>query len=154
MESILKDIFVASVPILVALVGIIPTVISNRKKTQKTMEEIQQDNSETLKSLKNNVQTINDDIEKLRNMLEGHIREDEWNTMKQARVRIIRYGDELLQDKHRFSKAHFDEIIDNINVYKTFTKQHPDFVNNKGEASMDFIMQTYDELMRTDGFAR
>ena len=31
----------ACVPILVAIVGIVPTIISNRKKTQKSIDELQ-----------------------------------------------------------------------------------------------------------------
>ena len=53
----------ACVPIVVALIGIIPTVIANRKKTEKSLKESR---DETKKQ-----------VEKLQKTLDDHIKEDE-----------------------------------------------------------------------------
>ena len=64
------EILKACAPILVALVGIIPTIISNRKKTQS-------------------------DIATLQKTLDSHIKEDEDEKARNQRYRILRFYDEI-----------------------------------------------------------
>ena len=64
----------ACAPILVALVGLIPTIINNRKKTQASIETLQK-------------------------TLDAHIKEDEDDKARQARLRIVRFNDELCENR-------------------------------------------------------
>lgn len=110
----------ACVPILVALVGIIPTIISNRKKTQGSIETLQK-------------------------TLENHIKEDEDERARNQRYRILRFYDEICEGR-RHSESHFEDILDDISDYEKYCSKHPDFKNSRGAIAMYEIEQTYKTL--------
>ena len=120
------SVLTACVPILVALVGIIPTIISNRKKTQ-------------------------DDIEKLQKTLNGHIREDEDDRARNQRYRILRFYDEICEGR-RHSESHFEDILDDISNYEKYCKTHKDFKNSRGAIAMKEIEETYRKIKSKGGF--
>lgn len=120
------DVLTACAPILVALVGIIPTIISNRKKTQTA-------------------------IEKLQDTLNKHIREDENEKARNQRYRILRFYDEICEGR-RHSESHFEDILDDCSEYRKYTATHPDFKNNRGEIAMEEIQETYRKVKHDGGF--
>jgi len=120
------SVLTACVPIFVALVGIIPTIISNRKKTQ-------------------------DDIEKLQKTLNGHIREDEDDRARNQRYRILRFYDEICEGR-RHSESHFEDILDDISAYEKYCKAHKDFKNSRGAIAMKEIEETYRKIKSKGGF--
>ena len=123
----------ACVPILVALVGIIPTIISNRKKTQETVKETQKG------------------ITDLQNTLNAHIREDENEKARNQRYRILRFYDEICEGRNH-SESHFEDILDDISDYEKYCARHTDFRNNRGEIAMKEIEETYKKVKKTGGF--
>ncbi len=116
----------ACAPILVALIGIIPTIISNRKKTETSIAELQR--------------TLN-----------AHIAEGEEDQAKNQRYRILRFYDELC-DQRRHSESHFEDILDDIDEYETYCSKHPDFRNSRGAAAMEYIKETYARIKARGGF--
>ena len=116
----------ACAPILIALVGIIPTIISNRKKTQ-------------------------DDIEKLQTTLNSHIRNDEDEQARNKRYRILRFYDEICEGR-KHSESHFEDILDDISDYKKYCTAHPDFKNSRGAIAMTEIEATYKKVKNKGGF--
>ena len=117
----------ACVPILVAIVGIVPTIISNRKKTQESITTLQ-------------------------NTLNAHIREDENQTAKNKRYRILRFYDELCEGKIH-SESHFVDILDDIDDYTKYCDKHEnEFKNHRGKAAMDYIRETYRKLKESGKF--
>lgn len=116
----------ACAPILVALVGIIPTIISNRKKTQT-------------------------DIANLQKTLDNHIREDENERARNQRYRILRFYDEICEGR-RHSESHFEDILDDINDYESYCSSHPTFRNNRGAIAMQEIQDTYKNIKHDGGF--
>ena len=124
-------------PILVALVGIIPTVVANRKKTQQTLEE--------------NQKQTKDQLEKVQKTLDNHIREDEDDKARNQRYRILRFYDEMCEHR-RHSESHFEDILDDIDDYEEYCDRHPDFKNSRGVLAMKNIRSTYDKLKSTGGF--
>lgn len=131
------NLLTACAPILVALVGIIPTVIANRKKTQKSIEESQ---DATKKSL-----------ERMQTTLDNHIREDEDDKARNQRYRILRFYDEMCEHR-RHSESHFEDILDDIDEYEEYCERHPNFRNSRGKLAMRNIQRTYDKLKSTGGF--
>ncbi len=131
-------------PILIALIGIIPTVISNRKKTQMSlnamMGELRQDSA-----------TTNEKVDGLARQLTDHIREDQENEVRQARVRILRFYDELCEDRLH-SESHFEDVLDDISMYKAYCETHKDFKNSRGEIAMEYIEATYHKVKSKGGF--
>ena len=113
-------------PILIAIITIIPTIRSNRKKTQKSIEEVQ----ETLKA---------------------HIKEDEDEKARSQRYRILRFYDEMCEGKNH-SESHFEDILDDIDNYEKYCSEHPTFRNSRGTAAMNYIKETYQKVKTKGGF--
>lgn len=120
------DVLTACAPILVALVGIIPTIISNRKKTQATIEKVQ-------------------------DTLDKHIKADGDERARNQRYRILRFYDELCEGR-RHSESHFEDILDDCSEYRKYAATHPDFKNNRGEIAMEEIQETYRRVKHDGGF--
>ena len=120
------EVLKACVPIFVAMVGIIPTIITNRKKTQS-------------------------DIATLQKTLDNHIKEDEYEKARNQRYRILRFYDEVCEGK-RHSESHFEDILEDISNYESFCASHPTFRNNRGTIAMSEIQDTYKKIKRDGGF--
>ena len=70
---------------------------------------------------------------------------------KDARTRILRFGDECLHgDRH--SKEHFDQILRDITEYETYCDKHPDFKNNMAVLTIASIKSNYQERLRDHDF--
>lgn len=72
-------------------------------------------------------------------------------TAKGCRVRILRFGDEILHDV-RHSKEHFDQILLDITEYEKYCKDHPEFKNNMTEITTSRIKSTYEQCLEDHSF--
>lgn len=127
----LGTILTAVAPIIVALVGIIPTIIANRKKTEKT--------------LSNNNVAMEKRLAKMQSTLDQHIKEGEIDKAKSQRIQILRFYDEICAGR-KHSESVFEDIVDTIDEYEKFCEAHPDFKNNRGKLAMVHVKDTYDTL--------
>lgn len=134
----------ACVPIFVALVGIIPTVISNRKKTQESLKEMQEQS-------KRDMQTLKDDVTSLKKDFAKHMKEDEETKAQDARYRILRFYDEVCEGKNH-SESHFEDILDDIDSYEQYCDSHKEFKNTRGHAAMMHIQKVYMDVKSKGGF--
>lgn len=98
---------------------------------------------------------INDEVltqvAELKKDLDGFKKESELERVRQARRRILRFNDEILFEK-RHSKEHFDEILDDINVYERYCREHKEYENNKAVLAISTIKEVYQECMDTHDF--
>lgn len=133
----LVKILTAVAPILVALVGIIPVITSNRKKTETSIEDA--------------IKSTDKRIDKIQTTLDKHIKEDEDDAARNRRTRILRFYDEMCENK-RHSENHFEDIMDDIDQYRLYCDKHPDYKNGRGKIAMQYIEDTYDKLKKTGGF--
>lgn len=70
---------------------------------------------------------------------------------EERRVRILRFGDEILHDvKH--SKEHFDNILKDVSVYEQYCKDHPDFENGRTVLTIETIEETYKKCFDSHSF--
>lgn len=101
-------------------------------------------------SITNRNKTINriDDVEV---KLDSHIHEEEWANAKQIRVRILRFNDEICRGT-QFSENHFEDILEDIDVYERFCDAHPDYHNGKGAIAMAHIKAEYEKHMVNHDF--
>lgn len=90
------------------------------------------------------IDTLDDKIESLEN------RVDEGQAI-QARVRILRFGDELIVGS-RHSKDSFDQVLDDITRYEKYCSTHPDFQNNMTVLTSQVIKERYEKCMREGDF--
>lgn len=132
-------------PVLVALVGIIPTIISNRKKAQDSIKE---SNAEIQKD----VAVVKADVDSIRATLVTHISEADDIRARNQRYRILRFYDEMCDHHRRFSESHFEDILDDIDAYEKYCELHPDFKNNRGHVAMQHIKEKYEHVKQTGGF--
>ena len=140
----LVSIITAIAPILVALIAIIPTVIQNRKKTQKSIEETQ-------KTIEDGNKATDSRIDKVQGALDKHIREEEDTGARDRRYRILRFYDEMCMGQSH-SESHFEDIIDDIDEYEKYCEKHPDYKNNRGKIAMRYIKDTYEKIKIKGGF--
>lgn len=68
-----------------------------------------------------------------------------------ARVRILRFGDELAA-KQRHSKDSFDQALMDINAYDAYCEEHPHFRNHITRTTSDYIMAQYKERLEKHDF--
>ena len=70
---------------------------------------------------------------------------------EERRVRILRFGDEILHDvKH--SKEHFDNILQDVAVYEKYCKDHPEFENGRTVLTIETIEATYKKCFASHDF--
>lgn len=136
METIVK-ILTACAPILVALVGIIPTVIANRKKTQE--------------SIKTTTDAMEKRIDKLQSSFDGHVKDYEAARASSQRYRILRFYDEVCEGK-KHSESHFEDILDDIDQYEQYCDTHREYKNGRGHVAMQYIRDTYARVKANGGF--
>lgn len=70
---------------------------------------------------------------------------------KDARIRILRFGDEILHDEHH-SKEHFDQILQDITEYDHYCETHPHFKNNMTVMTTAHIKETYAKCFHDHSF--
>ena len=70
-----------------------------------------------------------------------------------ARVRILRFGDEL-QEGRTHSKDTFDQTLLDIDNYERYCKEHAELKNHVTEATSAFIQEQYRERLRKHDFTR
>ena len=62
--------------------------------------------------------------------LEEHIQVDDERNANLLRTQILRFNDELIDDKHH-TREHFIEILAIIDAYEDYCRSHPDYKNNR-----------------------
>lgn len=73
----------------------------------------------------------------------GQVSEDlKMHEAKQARTHILRFADELHDGKYHSDEYFRQQILD-IDVYDTYCKSHPDFVNGLTKMSSEYIKKEY-----------
>ena len=77
--------------------------------------------------------------------------EDEEREARHARIRILRFGDDCSHEvKH--SREHFEQVIEDVDAYETYCRDHPDFKNNKAVLTIKLIKETYQKRLSTNDF--
>jgi hypothetical protein len=134
----------ACAPIIIAIVTIIPTIISNRRKTESSLQAMEAKITTDINSVKDEVSTVKQGFV-------DHVDEYEEAKAKAARYRILRFYDELCEGK-RHSESHFEDVLDDIDFYEKFCDTHKYFHNNRGHAAMEHVKETYRKVKTKGGF--
>lgn len=90
-------------------------------------------------------------VDKLEGDLKNLKDQSEEHAAKSCRVRILRFGDEILHDVHH-SKEHFDQILLDITEYENYCKSHPEFKNNMTVITTSRIKSTYEQCLEDHSF--
>jgi len=87
----------------------------------------------------------------IRDSLNRHIKQDDERFIKQCRLRILRFNDEILQGKLH-TKEHFDEILDDITEYERYCELHPGYKNSKAGMAISNVEAVYQKCLAEKGF--
>lgn len=68
------------------------------------------------------------------------------------RVRILKFEDELQEDKHH-SKDSFDQVLSDIDDYEKYCAEHPNFKNNQTASTVAHIKAIYNERLVKHDFS-
>lgn len=105
---------------------------------------ITKDFAESQKALIDRVDVLSDKIEVVAESV------DETRAIA-ARVRILRFGDELLEGRMH-SKDTFGQTLLDIDNYERYCKSHDGFKNHITEETVTFIQEQYRERLRNHNF--
>lgn len=87
---------------------------------------------------------LKEDVAEIKTQQEEH-------SAKDSRMRILRFGDEMLHGENH-SKDHFDQILDDVNRYELYCETHPLFINNMTRLTISRIKAEYKERLSNNAF--
>lgn len=90
-------------------------------------------------------------VDNLTNDLDDFKKVTELERVRQARQRILRFSDEILFEQ-RHSKEHFDEILEDIDLYEKYCREHEDYKNNRAELAIATIHEVYKKCLQSHDF--
>ena len=91
------------------------------------------------------------ELKKINGRIDKMEAEAEEREIKHARIRILRFRDECSHDV-RHSEEHFEQVIEDIDTYESYCRDHPDFKNNKAVTSVQIIKDTYKRRLVNNDF--
>lgn len=90
-------------------------------------------------------------VDKLSEEVDHLRKSEELKIARHSRQRVLRFNDELLfGQKH--SKEHFDEILEDIDIYEKYCRNHPEYENHRADLAIATIQDTYKSCLREKGF--
>ena len=101
--------------------------------------------------LKNDFNELNDKVNNIETKLETHINENKKERAADYRARIIRFNDEIMEEKTH-TKEYYNNILEDIDKYEAYCNSHPDYPNNKAVMAIHNIKAKYEEHMENNSF--
>lgn len=121
-----------------------------RALNKETFERLDRNEERTLE-VKHELDDLRDHIGQMEIKVDDIDNKIDETTAVTARVRILRFNDELLRfEKH--TKDAYDQVLRDIDDYEIYCKQHPNFANNKTKASVLNVKENYNERLRKHDF--
>ena len=127
-----------------ALWGFVQFLVTRKDEGNEKINDIVKTSKERYNELIELLGVLKENIEKIES-------KSEERDAITARVRILRFMDELLDDK-KHSKDSFDQALTDITNYENYCSTHPDFKNNQTEATIDYINKVYRERLEKKDF--
>lgn len=77
-------------------------------------------------------------------------KDDEQNAIS-ARIRILRFADDLMEGRER-SKESYDQCLEDIDTYEKYCNAHHEFQNGKTVATIAYIRSVYAKRLEKHDF--
>lgn len=90
-------------------------------------------------------------VDNLEQKVEKMDQEEHLQRAKDARTRVLRFGDELIHDV-RHTKEHFDDVLRDITEYEKYCDEHPKFENDQMHITAEHIKETYHRCLKEHSF--
>lgn len=98
------------------------------------------------------VASLKKDIQSVKQEIEGVKAADAERDAKSARARILQFGDELIENE-RHTKEHFDDVLQDIDDYEAYCRDHTEFKNNRTHATTQYILEVYHKCLKDHSFS-
>lgn len=85
-------------------------------------------------------------LERIEKKLDAHIASDKEDSIKQGRSQFLIFADEISRGVPH-SREHFEAVIDLVDDYDRYCKDHPKFPNSKARAAEALIKDTYQKRL-------
>ena len=92
-----------------------------------------------------------DRVDKLTNDVDQLRAKEELKDARHSRQRILRFNDEILFGQ-RHSKEHFDEILEDIDTYEKYCREHLDYENHRADLAITSIQEVYKSCLKERDF--
>ena len=100
---------------------------------------------------KNKKNEILEELKKLNLRVDKLENKFDENNATNARVRILRFADEVrLKSNH--SKENFDQVLLDIDNYEKYCTAHPEYTNSKTGTAVVIIKEVYQECVKENSF--
>ncbi len=97
------------------------------------------------------VNSVKNEVNSLRENIKSNEKKIEEEKIRNARQRILRFSDEiLLNQKH--SREHFEEVLEDIDIYENYCKTHKDYENSKAVFAINTIKKVYNKCLDEKDF--
>lgn len=103
------------------------------------------------KKMLDNQDRLEKKVDCLQDRLEQNEEEDAMNRAYGSRRRILRFADEMRKNE-RHSLEFFNEVLNDIKIYKDYCDKNPDFENDKAVISIEIIEERYKKCLKEDDF--
>lgn len=90
-------------------------------------------------------------VDKVQRSLDEHIIANEERDVKQCRLRVLRFNDEIIQGQ-KHTREHFNEILDDITEYEHYCDDHPDYENSKAVLAIENVKRIYRQCEEDNSF--
>lgn len=132
-----------------AIFGELMDKVDSLEKTFNTkVDTMEQNFSSKVDSLEQNFNTKVDNLDQ---KIEKMDQEEQLQRAKDARTRVLRFGDELIHNVHH-TKEHFDDVLRDITEYEKYCDEHPKFENDQMHITAEHIKETYHTCLKEHSF--
>lgn len=121
------------------------TVIEKTSKTMKPLTKLARSIGRAING------ELMEKVDSLEKKVEKIDQDDQLQRAKDARTRVLRFGDELLHDV-RHTKEHFDDVLRDITYYEKYCDEHPKFENDQMHITAEHIKETYHKCLKEHSF--
>jgi len=90
-------------------------------------------------------------VEKIERRVDSMDRDSKQEKAERARTRILSFNDEILNNI-RHSRRMFENVLDDITLYKHYCEDNPDFQNDKTHEAEENIKRVYRNCLEQHDF--
>ena len=99
----------------------------------------------------NKIASVEQQLKKTNEKLDGHIANDELQKAEDARAAALRFNNELLRNIPH-TREEFFEVLQKIDIYEDYCNRHKDYENNRAVHAIANINRVYDERLAKHDF--
>lgn len=123
----------------------VAAVVENTSKTMKPLTKLARAIGRAING------DLIEKVDKLEQKIEKMDEEEHLQRAKQARTRVLRFGDELIHNVHH-TKEHFDDVLRDITEYENYCDEHPNFENDQMHITAAYIKEMYHKCLKEHSF--